>query len=407
MMKAQFQRKRPQPPPPTGANDGLFQRKRPQPASTPQQPQPPPPPPPPQPLPQAVLPSPITSVAQTPLPDDLRLLGNRKAWEQLDFDKPVLIHGPVGCGKTQGVRSYLKHQGLRCVEVDVCDFPNSSDLERLLRSTISKSCEGPWALLLDDVEGILQHEGYAKVLATWLRDEPSMEYKHAPVILTCNDMYATSLRLIKALVDKGVLNQLRMFAPNGNTCKEYFNARYPQEWTTHAIKYRDNDLRQIQHFLDAASERKAFREASGGRFDFRSELPTLSSACADRSRKFFDSLTGLIKRSITCDEWVRETGTLTERVAFSNYPTLASDDLEACSAMADAVSTLDVAHPICFEQRKHAVPFGDQIIAHSLQVHAKGSGANHTLKAYPHLKRGSASYEMPSALGGLTLSKHA
>ena len=346
---------------------------------------------------------------RTPLPDDLRLLGNRKAWEQLTFDKPVLIHGPVGCGKTMGVRSYLKHQGLRCVEVDVCDFPNSSDLGRLLRSTISKSFQGPWALLMDDVEGILQYEGYAKVLATWFRDEPSMEYKHAPIILTCNDLYATSLRPIRALVDKGVLNQLRMFAPNGYTCKQYFHAhrRYPQEWARHTIKDKDNDLRQIQHFLDAASERKASCEANGRRFDFRSELPTLSSACTDRSRKFFDSLTGLVKRGITCDEWVRETGELTERVAFSNYPMLASDDLDACSAMADAVSTLDVSHPNCFEQRKQAVPFGDQVIAHSLQVYAKGSGAKLDLKAYPRPKRGSASYETPSALGGLTLSKHA
>ena len=44
-------------------------------------------------------------------------------------------------------------------------------------------------------------------------------------------------------------------------------------------------------------------------------------------------------------------------------------------------------------------------LAHSLRAHNKAPRGEYTLKPYPHLKRGSASFDTPSALGGLVLSR--
>jgi hypothetical protein len=296
------------------------------------------------------------------LPRDLQLLGNRKTWEHIHelFSlpnvqrKPIVLSGPTGCGKTEGIRSYLKHHGYLCMEVDVTEVCNPKELESTLGKIVIKSRGGKLAMLVDDVENILAFPAFSDVLLKRLKERRTTA--HGPLILTCNDIYHKSVKKIRDLIDKDkVLVHVRMYAPKRYNCEQLFTG-YPQQWLNHGINKEDNDLRQIKLFLDACSEREAYCKAHGEPFVIDCNL--LGSA-ADRSVTHFNSLDERIKGFNTVDDWLRDTND-PEWMVYSNYPERVSDP-RSLAKMADVLSLTDGP-----SYKSH--PYKDEMLGRSIRM---------------------------------------
>ena len=319
------------------------------------------------------------------LPRDLQLLGNRKAWEHIHelFSlpnvqrKPIVLSGPTGCGKTEGIRSYLKHHGYLCMEVDVTEVCNPKELESTLGKIVIKSRGGKLAMLVDDVENILAFPAFSDVLLKRLKERRTTA--HGPLILTCNDIYHKSVKKIRDLIDKDkVLVHVRMYAPKRCNCEQLFTG-YPQQWLNHGINKEDNDLRQIKLFLDACSEREAYCKAHGEPFVIDCNL--LGSA-ADRSVTHFNSLDERINGFNTVDDWLRDTGD-PEWMVYSNYPKRVSYPC-SLAIMADVLSLTD-------GPSYKRLPYKDEMLGLSMQVFGDPTltlGKKYDLGFETHLQAG-------------------
>lgn len=293
---------------------------------------------------------------------------------------PIVICGPTGCGKTEGIRSYLKRNGFMCAEVDVSDFNCPKELDTLLGSTISRSIRGSWALVVDDVEGILAYPQYASVLMKRLENQQRV--CHTRIILTCNDLFSADMRPIKALIDKKIARSVCMYAPSRSVCLRYF-VSYPKDWVLHATNDGENDLRQTKLFLESCLEREALRKEQGRTFEINSE-PLDSHV--DRSINLFSSFNQLVNRISTVDEWIRDTGDLTEWMTYSNYPLRVGSGLDSLAGIADVLS-ISEAQPRHFKDDLFGI--GLQIFPTPTRFPPKG-----TLEKYPR-KRERLDLDMP------------
>ena len=215
------------------------------------------------------------------LPDCLYILGNRKAWElfskSIQECKAIVLYGPTGCGKTEGIHSYLKQNGIGCTEIDISDFESAIELDIILRDTRCKSQAGERALLVDCVEGIAAFPTFIDVLLKRLNKQRSGG--HRPLILTCDDLYSYENRRLKALVDGNKVVGIRMFPPFKSACIKYFSQFYDKSWINLATSEVNNDLRQIHKFLTACSEREAFLKERGEFFQHRKRVAFPHEQC--------------------------------------------------------------------------------------------------------------------------------
>ena len=352
-----------------------------------------------QPPPPVVAPAPTLIASTLPcdeaktLPQSLEVLGNARAWTEVrdhitrdaTSSVPLMIDGPTGCGKTTGVKELLTHLGMRPVFLDAVEADDTHQMcTWIKRARDSNSFDGTRAVIVvDDMEGFT-----ANMRSELVKFAMDRRTALNPMLLICNNIRELMWRPFSQVPS------VRLFAPRDYSCLRYFTQEYPKRWVQHIVQANDNDLRQIKMSLDACSERKASLDQRGEHFDLTKELPLLGGN-ADRSSNVFHSLSDLVKNGVTPDEWIRDTGELTERVVFSNYPHMARD-VDAMAAMADVLSASDT-HLTHFTERGHLVPFGDDMRARSVLTHAN-SIPKLTLSAYPRASRSATFTDVPSAL---------
>jgi hypothetical protein len=270
------------------------------------------------------------------------------------------------------------------MEVDATEFDSPKDFNYFLGHAVTTSMSGPRAVLVDDVEGILDLPAYSDVLLKRL-EEPRTA-AHGPLILTCNDIYHKGVNhksvkpKIKTLIDKKAAVHVQMYAPSRYNCEQLFTG-YPQQWLNHGINKEDNDLRQIKLFLDACSEREAYCKAHGEPFVIDRNL---LGSIADRSVTHFKSLDARIKGFNTVDDWLRDTND-PEWMVYSNYPKRVSDP-RSLAKMADVLSLTDgpsyKSHPYKDEMLGRSIRmFGDPKLTHTL-------GKKYDLGFETHLQAG-------------------
>lgn len=187
------------------------------------------------------------------LPASLKRLGNEKQWNavhehfQRTRDAPLVVWGPVGCGKTRGAKEYFEWHGYKVVEVDGADASGNAELTKWIHRFRESRTQTPIALLLDDFEGFTS-DG-REIVATVLKeqcpqDPPSSTGSKAsnkrkkaynpltgvgvpqynPVVITCNQPREPSLS--KHLAS---FRQVRLFAPSFETCHAWFHDHHVWE----------------------------------------------------------------------------------------------------------------------------------------------------------------------------------
>lgn len=110
-----------------------------------------------------------------------------EAWQKGKKQKPLLLYGPAGNGKTTLALLCAREMNWQVFEMNASDFRTKDIIERLAgAASQGASFSGTKRLiLLDEVDGLqAQDRGGAQAIAKILRETNN------PVILTANDVYA-------------------------------------------------------------------------------------------------------------------------------------------------------------------------------------------------------------------------
>ena len=118
-------------------------------------------------------------------------------WQRGQPQKPLLLVGPPGVGKTASAYAVAEEMGWEVVEMNASDTRSRSVVERILgaASEASTFFGGRRLILIDEVDGLQGREDVGGVSAI----VDIIRKSRQPVILTANDAYAPPVVRIKGL----------------------------------------------------------------------------------------------------------------------------------------------------------------------------------------------------------------
>jgi len=231
------------------------------------------------------------------LPVKLKQLGNTKAWADLiahlvgdERHKPVLIHGPVGCGKTLGVQDCLKTCDINCSLLDGSAPENPSELDMWISQVRDNSVlEGEGGVLfIDDIESFTPQ--CREIIVKHIKKTSKSK---SPLIITCTDFYAYDLKEF-TLLFKNLLT-IRLFQPNTEVTTKWLQTKGYSLPSIKSIVYDcKGDLRHSELLLSFFFQIKNYSEKNGKVFK-------LTKSTNDQKLNIFELSNSLLTRKN--DKW--------------------------------------------------------------------------------------------------------
>ncbi len=198
-------------------------------------------------------------------------------WLENYRGKGLLAYGPPGVGKTLVAELIAKERGWELIEMNASDFRSRDAVEsRLLNAGRQASLFGTGKLLLvDEVDGIAgrQDRGAAGALAELIRKS------HFPVYMTCNDNWASAIRLLR-----GYVREVKFARPTTVQLASFLGRVAASE----GIEARKPELMQLATARDVRSallDLEAFSRGGG--------LEGLGER--DRAKNVFEVVRGIFK----------------------------------------------------------------------------------------------------------------
>ncbi len=184
------------------------------------------------------------------------------AWQKGVSQKPLLLVGPPGCGKTALATLAGRVAGFSIFETNASDLRSKDALERVASAAASSgTLSGVRRLiLLDEVDGLQAADrGGAGVIAKLVRESQN------PVILTANDLYANSamapLRASCEVFQFKRINYLSM-AKRGRELLKAQGIGFSEEAVTGLAKNSHGDFRSFLMDLQFFSTSGALDDSS-------------------------------------------------------------------------------------------------------------------------------------------------
>ena len=160
-------------------------------------------------------------------PESLKCMGNFKAVKELiehlhgaERSVPVLIYGPVGCGKTHLVEECLKLSHLKSLTIDGAAASGVEELMNWIKSVVQNQGVGSVEniLFIDDIEGFIHNDETFSLNSKddSNADTPNSCYKalmnyltknyktsDSPKIITCTDLFSMNMQIFRQLTEYG------------------------------------------------------------------------------------------------------------------------------------------------------------------------------------------------------------
>ena len=144
-----------------------------------------------------------------PIPLNM-IIGNRNQIDRLinygaevqsgKKQRPLLIYGPTGTGKTAAAHAFAYSNGFEIIEFDASDYRDAETLQkRLLPATTSRNLFGSKIIVIfDEIDEISARfdKGIEGILTKLFRESK------CPVILTANDYWSRSLVFLREYVER-------------------------------------------------------------------------------------------------------------------------------------------------------------------------------------------------------------
>lgn len=320
------------------------------------------------------------------LPDSLTKLGNKKAWfhvlEHLRVRRhvPLIVWGPIGCGKSMGCRVLLEHCGFRVLTLDGADGDDNQQLMRWIRQTrqMKHNTDGEQTVvLLDDLESFT--EMMRKDLVAYFSSQDGNRCLGG-LLLT-----ATQLRdpLLKDLV---TLDNVRLFPPFPRQLETWFALSHPWkvtygETTKSGVGFGWAEVKQIADVIETRDIRRIEQELQLRQRGWKRSTSKLAFD------NIFNATRELFSPEGDWKHWAqyaeeRDLGLLREHApTYTHVPDWWTDgDKDPMHVVAhtlDHLSTTDNLHPRSFELHLAQLPYKLTIgaMAMAATTRSRGVGA--------------------------------
>lgn len=227
----------------------------------------------------------------------LKQFGNAKAWSNLlthitgdEKHKPVLLYGPVGCGKSLGVQDCLKLCNINCTLLDGSAPESPHELDSWISQVRDNSVlEGEGGVLfIDDIESFTD-----QCKDVILKHVKKTNKNKSPLIITCTNYYSYDLKDF-VFQFKNYTN-IRLYSPNNDVVCNFLKSKgYSTNIVNSLLPTCKGDLRQSNITIQMFYQAKTHFDKIGKNISF-------SPSTLDRDSNIFEISNSLL--TTKDDKW--------------------------------------------------------------------------------------------------------
>ncbi|MBR9683085.1 replication factor C large subunit [Candidatus Woesearchaeota archaeon] len=157
--------------------------------------------------------------------------------------KAILIHGPIGCGKTSSIYALAKQSCSEIIEINSSDLRNEAGINSIIGGALKQQSLffQNKIVLIDEIDNIFGRQDRGCALAI----KKLIQSSNYPIILTANDAYSKKLSKLRRSTEMVEFNQL-----NHNTIAAHLqeicqkeNIQYEEKALNTLARVADGDLR--------------------------------------------------------------------------------------------------------------------------------------------------------------------
>ena len=220
----------------------------------------------------------------------LKQFGNAKAWTDLvshitgeKKHEPVLLYGPVGCGKSLGVQDCLKLCNINCTLLDGSAPEGPQELDLWISQVRDNSVlEGDGGVLfIDDIESFT--EPCKEII---LKHVKKTRRNKSPLIITCTNYYAYDLKDFVYQLKN--FTTIRLYTPNNDIVYNFLKSKgYSTNIVNSVVATSKGDLRHSNITIHTFYQMKLY-------FDKMGKDITFASSSLDRTNNIFELSNSLL-----------------------------------------------------------------------------------------------------------------